>query len=560
MADYTFEQYMSAAQKADAAGDEDAARQLVQAAKGLQQVSSDSEAGIVRRTDLPQIGPDPLVSGLGRGFKSVLELPELAGRAAYRGGQELFQLAGGEVENEMPILKSNTGAALTRGAEALGINDALNYRGDTRGEKVIGSIGEFLSPAGAIGNLAKLTKAATGGGKISNAMSLASDKAGMLAAATAGAGSELAGQATEGKDIEPFARFAGAMISPTIAARTANVLVGKPYNTFIKPRALAKELSDELSINNEGVTNALANAFTNQTSASQRVLKNVSYKAADEAGDVFTQKDLVGLFSKIDDNLHSGAGGTVRFDPAEFSGDKHIQKALNAIFEKTQNPSTSLIQMDNLRSSLRNIAASGTEGAKKLDPRVLSMVREIDDLIQVKAVGSPILNVARLASMRTAKLEMMENILKSGVSKGANPYVKGMKDILDDPNAASYFNASEIKAMQAIVSGKIDEKILRGYSKLSPFGKDGNASTATLAVNLGLIGSGGYGAGMSGGLALGAVTAGSIIAKPISGAVVRSQIQDLKRAIAMGSPTTKLDPSTLPRVAAFPGQFTEDQQ
>ena len=558
MADYTFEQYMSAAQKADAAGDEDAARQFVQAARGLQQVSSDASAGINRRTDLPQIGPDPLVSGLGRGFKSVLELPELAGRAAYRGGQELFQLAGGEVENKMPILKSNTGAALTRGAEALGINDALNYRGDTRGEKVIGSIGEFLSPAAAIGNLAKLTKAATVGGKISSPVS--TRLAEFTAAATAGAGSELAGQATEGTAAEPYARFAGAMISPTVAARTANVLVGKPYNTFIKPRALAKELSDELNIKNKGVTNALANAFTNQTSASQRVLKNVSYKAADEAGDVFTQKNLVDLFSKIDDNLHSGAGGTVRFDPAEFSGDKHIQKALNAIFEKTQNPSTSLIQMDNLRSSLRNIAASGTEGAKKLDPRVLSMVREIDDLIQAKAVGSPILNVARLASMRTAKLEMMESILKGSKLSGPKAYVKALEDILENPSAASYFNESEIKAMQAIVSGKIDEKILRGYSKLSPFGKDGAGSTASLAINLGLIGGGSYGAGVSGGLALGGVTAGSIIAKPISGAVVRSQIQDLKRAIAMGSPTSKLDPSTLPRVAAFPGQFTEDQQ
>ena len=556
MADYTFEQYMSAAQKADAAGDEDAARQLVQAAKGLQQVSSDSEAGIVRRTDLPQIGPDPLVSGLGRGFKSVLELPELAGRAAYRGGQELFQLAGGEVENEMPILKSNTGAALTRGAEALGINDALNYRGDTRGEKVIGSIGEFLSPAGAIGNLAKLTKAATGGGKISNAMSLASDKAGMLAAATAGAGSELAGQATEGTAAEPYARFAGAMISPTIAARTANVLVGKPYNTFIKPRTLAKELNT----GNEAVDKALANAFVNQNSTSSRVLKNVSYKAADEAGDVFTQKDLVSLFSKIDDNLHSGAGGTVRFDPATLSGNKHIQKALDAIFERTQSPSTSLIQLDNLRQSLRNIGAAGAEGANKLDPRISSMVREVDDLIQAKAVGSPILNVARLASMRTAKLEMMENILKGSKLSGPKAYVKALEDILENPSAASYFNESEIKAMQAIVSGKIDEKILRGYSKLSPFGKEGNATASTLLVNLGLIGSGSYGAGMSAGLALGGVTAGSIIAKPISGAVVRSQIQDLKRAIAMGSPTTKLDPSTLPRVAAFPGQFTEDQQ
>ena len=85
MADYTFEQYMNAAQKADAAGDEDGARQLVQAARGLQQTSSDAAAGINRRTDLPQIGPDPLFSGLGRGFKGLLELPELAGRAAYHG-------------------------------------------------------------------------------------------------------------------------------------------------------------------------------------------------------------------------------------------------------------------------------------------------------------------------------------------------------------------------------------------------------------------------------------------------------------------------------------------
>ncbi len=77
-----------------------------------------------------------------------------------------------------------------------------------------------------------------------------------------------------------------------------------------------------------------------------------------------------------------------------------------------------------------------------------------------------------------------------------------------------------------------------------------------LISNVGL----GYGAVSTGNPAIMAVGAGTILAKPLSGAIARSQIQDLKRAISMGSPTTRIDPTTAARAVTLPGQMIEDQQ
>jgi hypothetical protein len=299
----------------------------------------------------------------------------------------------------------------------------------------------------------------------------------------------------------------------------------------------------------------LANAFTNQNAKSQRVLKDVSYAAADKTGDVFSQKDLKDLYYKIDEDLVSGSGGGARYDP---QANDHITKALDEVFARTENASTSLIGLDNLRQQLRQIAKGGSAktGGSQFDPRISGMVKSIDDLINAKAVGSPILETARLASMRTAKLEIFEDILSGSKLKGASSYVKAIEDVLESPSKLSYFSESEIKAMQAIASGAIDEKVLRGFGNLSPLGEGGVHTPLALISNVGL----GYGAVATGSPGLMAIGAGTILAKPLSGAIARSQIQDLKRAISMGSPTTRVDPTVAARVATLPGQFKEDQQ
>lgn len=496
-------------------------------------------------------------SGLGRGVVGMLDLPELAIEGVGRLGQMGLEAAGFDAGEKInPFGPTVLGGGIRSSLDKLGAEGALDYRGKGKAAKFAGTISEFAAGGGALGTAGKLAKMGAKAGSRRAAAGTALDKAGlskeaMSTAVIAGAGSEAAGQAAEGSGLESIARIAGAIASPTVAARTANTLVGKPYNTFIKPKQLAKELNT----GNVGVDNALANAFTNQNAKSQRVLKDVSYAAADKTGDVFSQKDLKDLYYKIDEDLVSGSGGGARYDP---QADDHIAKALDAIFERTENTSTSLIGLDNLRQQLREIAKSGSakKGGSQFDPRISGMVKNIDDLISAKAVGSPILETARLANMRTAKLEIFEDILSGSKLKGASSYVKAIEDVLKSPSKLSYFSESEIKAMQAIASGAIDEKVLRGFGNLSPLGEGGVHTPLALISNVGL----GYGAVATGSPGLMAVGAGTILAKPLSGAIARSQIQDLKRAISMGSPTTRVDPTVAARVATLPGQFKEDQQ
>jgi hypothetical protein len=495
-------------------------------------------------------------SGLGRGVAGILDLPELAIESVGRVGQMGLEAAGFDMGEKIdPFGPTFVGGGIRSGLDKLGAKGALDYRGEGKAAKFAGTIGEFAAGGGALGAAGKLAKMGAKAGSRRAAAGTALDKAGlskeaMSTAVIAGAGSEAAGQAAEGSGLESIARIAGAIASPTVAARAANTLVGKPYNTFIKPKQLAKELNT----GNTGVDNALANAFTNQNAKSQRVLKDVSYAAADKTGDVFSQKDLKDLYYKIDEDLVSGGGVGARYDP---QADDHITKSLDAIFERTENTSTSLIGLDNLRQQLREIAKDGSskKGNSQFDPRISGMIKNIDDLINAKAVGSPILETARLASMRTAKLEIFEDILSGSKLKGSGAYVKAIQDVLDSPSKLSYFSESEIKAMKAIASGAIDEKVLRGFGNLSPLGEGGVHTPLALISNVGL----GYGAVSMGSPGLMAVGAGTILAKPLSGAIARSQIQDLKRAISMGSPTTRVDPTVASKIATLPGQFKEDQ-
>jgi hypothetical protein len=496
-------------------------------------------------------------SGLGRGVAGILDLPELAIESVGRVGQMGLEAAGFDMGEKIdPFGPTFVGGGIRSGLDKLGAKGALDYRGEGKAAKFAGTIGEFAAGGGALGAAGKLAKMGAKAGSRRAAAGTALDKAGlskeaMSTAVIAGAGSEAAGQAAEGSGLESIARIAGAIASPTVAARAANTLVGKPYNTFIKPKQLAKELNT----GNTGVDNALANAFTNQNAKSQRVLKDVSYAAADKTGDVFSQKDLKDLYYKIDEDLVSGGGVGARYDP---QADDHITKSLDAIFERTENTSTSLIGLDNLRQQLREIAKDGSskKGNSQFDPRISGMIKNIDDLINAKAVGSPILETARLASMRTAKLEIFEDILSGSKLKGSGAYIKAIQDVLDSPSKLSYFGESEIKAMKAIASGAIDEKVLRGFGNLSPLGEGGVHTPLALISNIGL----GTAAFQMGSPGLMAVGAGTILAKPLSGAIARSQIQDLKRAISMGSPTTRVDPTVASKIATLPGQFKEDQQ
>ena len=230
----TYEQYMNAARNADAAGDEAAARQLVQAAKALQP-EQPAQPEISTAEDVAR----SLGSGIVRGAIAIPETLEMAGRGIRRLGEEAYQLAGGEVEQETPVLKSTIGEALR------GLTSADDYQPQTTAGEYAGTVGEFL-PA-AIGGPAGLLK-----------------RAGV--ATVAGLGSEAAGQAAEGTALEMPARIVGAFAAPSAVGRIANKTVRRSIQ-----RPSVESLRDA---------------------------KNAAYSAVDKSGVKFTTSEVDDLISR----------------------------------------------------------------------------------------------------------------------------------------------------------------------------------------------------------------------------------------------------------------------
>ena len=216
----TYEEYMNAARNADAAGDESAARQLVQAAQKLR---AEPQQEVSTAMDVAK----SLGSGLVRGGIALVETPELLGRLGVRGYQEAKQLLGGEVEQETPIFDTVTGRTLR---EATTADD---YQAQTTAGKYAGTVGEFL-PAAVGGPAGLLRRGAT--------------------AAVAGLGSEAAGQAAEGTALEPVARVVGAFAAPSAISGIKNKTV----------QALSKRSIEKPNVETaRAAKNAAYNAFTN---------------------------------------------------------------------------------------------------------------------------------------------------------------------------------------------------------------------------------------------------------------------------------------------------------
>ena len=249
MADYTYEQYMEAAKNADNAGDEDAARKLVQAAISLKKKTvdqKDQEVGVVEDV-LRSVG-----GGLGRGIAGAVELPELAYRSAYRGIQELGQLAGLSEGEDLPIFDTKTGKLIRGAAEAVGLDDELDYRGQTTAGKYAGTISEFAGGGGAFGLggkvLKNIAKSPTARKLATGAETAGLGKKALAGSVLAGGGSELAGQLSEGTQYEPYARLGGALVSPMAANTLKNTALKaiSPYGGADPSRAaLAKFLGEK---------------------------------------------------------------------------------------------------------------------------------------------------------------------------------------------------------------------------------------------------------------------------------------------------------------------------
>lgn len=492
--------------------------------------------------------------GLLRGAAGTLALPEMALRAVRRGGEEIYQAFGGEVEEETPIFDTYTDAAARAiiGAVPMG-QELLEYEPQTRGGKFVGTAAEFAGGGGAAGIVGK-GAAKLGAKKVGESLvKTGLTKEAQAAAITAGLGSEAAGQAAEGSGFEGAARIAGALAAPTAVARTFN-LAAKPYDAYIKPSQLMREVKT----GNAAIDATMARAITKPSKETQTAFKNTAYREVDKAGDTFSADEMTGLVEGTRTKLFEGAAGN-KLDIAPdgtLRGEGHIKSALNILDEYAGTPTT-LSNLDNMRQRVRNTYKRGDEGAKAYDPRLKEVLDDIDRLIETKATGSQMLNAARLAHVRTKKLQILEDALEMAdreVKAGASitsRYQAALKKIATQKRSRSYFTDVEIAAMDRILKGQLDDKILRQFGKLSPLG---GLNLMNVITNFGL-----GAAAVTGTPAVLGVAAGAIISKPISDALIKAQISELNRFLGTGVAPTKFRPPMATRGYGLSPQIPQEQ-
>jgi hypothetical protein len=502
------------------------------------------------------LGADLLQSaagGLLRGAAGTVQLPEMGLRAIRRGGEEIYQAFGGEVEEETPIFDTYTGDAARAliGAIPLG-EELMEYQPQTTGGKFVGTAAEFAGGGGAAGILGKgIAKAGAkklGEGLVKTGLT----KEAQAAAITAGLGSEAAGQAAEGTGAEGAARIAGALVAPTAAARSFN-LAAKPYDKWISP----KQVYNSVKTGNEAVDMTLSRAIAKPSKQTQAAFKNTAYREVDRAGETFSADDLIGLAENTRSKLLEGAAGA-RLDitpQGKLRGEGHIKRALDILDEYTDAPS-SMMNLDNMRQRIREVYRKGDEGSKAFDPRIKEIIDDIDALLETKSIGSPLLNAARLGHIRTKKLEILEDALEEAdrqVKAGSSVtsrYQAALKKIATQKRSKSYFTDAEKAAMDRILEGQLDDKILRQFGKLSPLG---SINLMNVIANLGL-----GAAAVVGNPAALAVTAGAIISKPISDTLIKGQVRELNRFLATGASPTKFRPPIATRAYGLTPQIPQE--
>lgn len=513
----TYEQYMNAARNADAAGDEAAARQLVQAALALKSKPEAEKQGLSGVTGIAPLRKEGQTfgqalrenivgegevdtlgeqvgdiigtgaAGVLRGIKGIAETPEMLVRLGKRAGEEVGQFTGvrDPREEKTAVFDTATGRTIQAGYEglagAVGADPAgLQRRGETTAAQYAGTIGEFLP-------------AAAGGGA-----------AAAKAAITAGVGSETAGQLTEGTQYEPIARVIGAFGAP-MAASAARGIKNKTV-----------QMTQKRVIEQPAVETA-------------KQAKNASYKAFEAAGGKVTVpmnqvvKDM-DLAIDADDlfiaYVPQGGGSNQFIDEARKAIIKHSGKEFN------------LAQLDKLRSALGDVYKKSG-----FDPRVEFIRDKLDDVIQNAPMteagkAGDLLKTARQDFRKFKKIELFDELMDKAERGAAvsgtvtDKYKRAANTILNSRAKRAQFDPDELRMMQAFVDGNIPESALRLIGRLSP---SGNGLMAALNV-----------AAIATNPALAAGTVAGVAARAGSEKMAAQSVDAIRKALISGvSPANK---------------------
>lgn len=400
-----------------------------------------------------------LKSGLREGAIAVPETLEMLGRFGVRTYEEAKDLLGYDVDEKTPVLQSTIGQALR---EAF---PAEEYEAQTTAGEYAQTIAEFL-PSAAIGGPAGLARRG-------------------VTMATAGAGSEFAGQAAEkyAPSAELPARIIGAFAAPSTGKKVLN-------KTFQR-------------------------SMDRPTLESLQTAKNAAYSAVDKAGVKFKPNEMNQIVAKS-----NAAVAKFNYVPEVDLQTKAALKTIQAQMDSTM----TVGQLDKLRQGLykRYSAARNEQGIREI-------IDVIDEAIEAKAPANRLMTTARQANKRYKKLEMLEDAfrkaeLDTAVSGSGgnlvNNYRRAVKNILSNKNKTKFFDDTELKVMEQFVRGSMSENALRLIGKMSPSG-----GGLMQALNVGAIA---YNPAMAG------VSVAGMAAKGISEAKAIKSAEQIKDMLATG--------------------------
>lgn len=342
-------------------------------------------------------------SGFGRGVADLVGLPGTIGDAINSG---LSWATGLPELPKSPL----SGSTLREGMSTV-TGGASDYQPQTTAGEYARTIGEF-----APGSMA------FGGANIPNLL-----RSGVAPALT----SETAGQLTEGSEIEPYARIAGALAGGMAADRIGRPAAAKlPSARDIK----ASAGYDTLKAQMKGAT-------VNRPTYQQIVR------------DLMTEADDFGMTTKL---------------KGEFGG------VLRDFTKRAETNGASLYDLELLRRSLRNVAGDKLDNASQaLSAR---LVDKLDDAVEnlsanniaaSGSTGAPVLDALKDAR-QTYRIGVKSQIVEEAMAKAkdtASGFENGLRiefrKILSNPKRARQFSETEREAMQKVVQGTLKSNALR---------------------------------------------------------------------------------------------------
>lgn len=380
-------------------------------------------------TDIGKAG----IAGLGRGSAMLADLPGTlrnAGMAAaeFVTGREL-------TPQQRELIRGGTLPQLGRGDMRSNLETATGgaseFRGNTVPGQFAGTIAEFAPSA-----------AMFGGGSAANMV---------RNAVLPGIGSEAAGQLTKDTPFEDVARFAGAVIGG------------------VAP--------DVVNFGTRAFQNAFRMSAEKPTVESLRTVKNIAYKAVDEAGETFQPQELQGMLTNLTTKLDD-----VNYLPEADTVTTGVLKRLQSMSERE----ITLGQLDSMRQTVWARYNSTKE------PGLLEVIDAIDELVISRESTSELLSAARLANSRYKKAELLDLAFQRATDQTAatgsggnilNKYRQAVTSIINNPKQSKWFNPLEIEQMRLFVRGTPSQNTMRLIGKLAPSGNG-----LMTALNLGAAG------------------------------------------------------------------------